>query len=129
MTHIRHAALAAAVLAGTCAASAQTTIITQQPQPRTETRTVVTTTQPLVLSPAQRQVIYRDITRERVGPAPGTVAYTVGSRVPSDVRLYTVPDSVAVEVPAVKQYRYMMVNGRVVLVDPATSEVVAELAD
>jgi hypothetical protein len=54
---------------------------------------------------------------------------TVGSRVPAEVHLYPVRDAVAVEVPAVKQYRYMMVNGRVVLVDPATSEEVAELTD
>jgi len=36
-----------------------------------------------------------------------------------------VPDAVAVEVPEIRQYRYMTVNGCVVLVDPATSEVVA----
>lgn len=38
-----------------------------------------------------------------------------------------VPREVAVEVPAVRSYKSMMVNDRVVLVDPATSEVVAEL--
>jgi hypothetical protein len=32
-------------------------------------------------------------------------------------------------VPAVRTYKYMVVNHRVVLVDPATSEVVADLAD
>jgi len=40
-----------------------------------------------------------------------------------------VPQSLAVEVPAVRSYKYMMVNGRVVLVDPATSQVVADLSD
>ena len=50
-------------------------------------------------------------------------------RVPPTARLYTVPQSVAVEVPAVRTYKYMVVNHRVVLVDPATSEVVAELVD
>ena len=38
-----------------------------------------------------------------------------------------VPETVAV--PAIKTYRYMMVNDRVVLIDPATSEVVDEFAD
>ena len=124
MTHIRHLPLALA-LAGMSAASAQTTVITREPA---ETQTIIT--QPtLVLTPTQRETVYRDIVRARVTPAPGTVTYTVGSRVPSDVRLYAIPDSVAVEVPAVRQYRYMMVNGRVVLVDPATSEVVADLTD
>jgi hypothetical protein len=36
---------------------------------------------------------------------------------------------VAVEVPALRTYRYMVVNNRVLLVDPATSTVVAELTE
>jgi hypothetical protein len=32
-------------------------------------------------------------------------------------------------VPAIRAYKYMLVNNRVVLIDPATSEVVAEVAD
>jgi hypothetical protein len=31
--------------------------------------------------------------------------------------------------PAIRQFKYMMVNDRVVLVDPVTSRIVAELAD
>jgi Protein of unknown function (DUF1236) len=125
MTHFRHATIALALLAGT-AASAQTTVITREP---VQTQTDVTTQPTLVLTPEQQQIVYRDIVRERVTPASGSMTYIVGTRVPSDVRLYSVPESVAVEVPAVKQYRYMMVNSRVVLIDPATSEVVAELTD
>lgn len=126
MTHFRHVAVAAALIAGTAATHAQTTIITREPA---ETRTIVTE-EPLVLTPVQRQRIYRTIVRERVAPAPPPrVEYRVGTRVPADVELYPVPDSVAVEVPAVRGYRYMTVNNRVVLVDPATSEVVADFAD
>jgi hypothetical protein len=32
--------------------------------------------------------------------------------------------SETVEIPAIKTYKYMMVNNRIVLIDPATSEVV-----
>jgi hypothetical protein len=49
--------------------------------------------------------------------------------VPRSARLYEVPQDVAVEVPAIRSYKYMMVNDRVVLVDPATSEIVADFAD
>ena len=125
MIAIRHAAIAAALLAGAGTASAQTTVITREP---VETRTVVTTAT-VQLTPVQRQTVYRTIVRERVNPAPPTVAYEVGTRVPQAVELYGVPRSLAVEVPEVRAYKYMMVNGRVVLVDPATSEVVAELND
>jgi Protein of unknown function (DUF1236) len=125
MTYFRYAAIAAALFAGLGAANAQTTVITREP---VETRTIVTT-RPLELTPVQRQTIYRTIVREPVEGAPPTVEYRVGTRVPHGARLYAVPRDVAVEVPAVRSYRYMRVNNRVVLVDPATSEVVAEFAD
>jgi hypothetical protein len=125
MTHFRHAAIAAALLAGASTTSAQTTVITREP---VESRTVVTT-EPIQLTPVQRQTIYRTIVRERVSPAQPTVEYRVGTRVPGSVQLYSVPQEIAVEVPAIRSYKYMVVNDRVVLIDPATSEVVAELAE
>lgn len=127
MTHFRHAAIVAgALLAGVTAATAQTTVITREP---VQSRTVVTT-EPLQLTPVQRQTVYRTIVRERVvAPSQPTVEYRVGTRVPQDTQLYAVPDTVAVEVPAIRSYKYMVVNNRVVLIDPATSEVVAELVD
>jgi len=125
MTYFRHAMIVAALTAGAGAASAQTTVITREP---VESRTVVTTG-PLQLTPVQRQTIYRTIVRERVARAPATVEYRVGARVPESVQLYSVPQAVAVEVPAIQAYKYMVVNDRVVLIDPATSEVVAEVMD
>lgn len=125
MTCFRHAAVVAAVLAGATTASAQTTIITREP---VESRTVVTT-EPLELTPVQRRTIYRTIVREHVVPAEPTVEYRVGARVPENVQLYSVPREVAVEVPAIRSYKYMVVNNRVVLVDPATSQVVEEVVD
>lgn len=126
MKQFKHAALALALLAGAGAANAQMTVITQDPA---ETRTIVTG-QPLALTPVQRQTIYRTIVQEPVVEAPPpTVEYRIGMRVPPSERLYTVPQSVVTEVPAVRTYKYMVVNHHLVLIDPATSEVVAELAD
>ena len=125
MTYFRHAAIVAAVVAGATTASAQTTIITRE---QVESRTVVTT-EPLELTPVQRRTIYRTIVRERVAPAEPTIEYRVGARLPDSVRLYSVPQEVAVEVPAIRSYKYMVVNNRVVLVDPATSQVVEEVVD
>jgi hypothetical protein len=130
MTHFRQASIFAAtavsLIACVTAVNAQTTVITREP---VQTETVVTTTQPLQLTPVQRQTIYRTIVQRPVTRAQPTVSYRVGMRVPETAQLYDVPDTVAVEVPAVRSYKYMMVNDRVVLVDPATSEVVGELAD
>ena len=125
MTYFRHAAIVAAVVAGATTASAQTTIITREP---VESRTVVTT-EPLELTPVQRRTIYRTIVRERMAPAEPTIEYRVGARVPDRVQLYSVPQEVAVEVPAIRSYKYMVVNNRVVLVDPVTSQVVDEVVD
>jgi len=125
MTYFRHGAIVAAVIASATTASAQTTIITREP---VESRTVVTT-EPLELTPVQRRTIYRTIVREHVVPTEPTVEYRVGVRVPDSVRLYSVPQDVAVEVPAIRSYKYMVVNNRVVLVDPATSQVVEEVVD
>jgi Protein of unknown function (DUF1236) len=125
MTYFHHAMIVVALMAGAAAASAQTTVITREP---VESRTVVTTG-PLQLTPVQRQTIYRTIVREQVARAPATVEYRVGARVPESVQLYSVPQAVAVEVPAIRAYKYMVVNDRVVLIDPATSEVVAEVVD
>ena len=125
MTHFRHAAIAAALIAGATTANAQTTVITREP---VQTQTIVTE-QPLQLTPVQRRTIYRTIVRERVVQAQPTIEYRVGMRVPPTAQVYTVPEAVAVVVPAIKTYKVMMVNNRVVLVDPATSEVVDEIVD
>jgi len=125
MTYFRHAAVVAAMVAGVTTADAQSTVITREP---VESRTVVTT-EPLELTPVQRRTIYRTIVREHVVAADPTVEYRVGVRVPDSVRLYSVPQEVAVEVPAIRSYKYMVVNNRVVLVDPATSQVVEEVVD
>ena len=124
-TGLAKTALASLVIVAAGAAKAQTTIVTQPVQ----TQTVVTTTQPLQLTPVQRQTIYRTVTKTRVQPAQSTVQYQVGMRVPQGVELYAVPPEVVTEVPAVQPYKYMVVNNRVWLVDPATSEVIAEVAN
>ncbi len=122
-----HMAAAAVLLVGSAvAASAQTTVITTQPG---TTGAVVTSQERLELSPVQRQTIYRTIVREQSAPAQATVEYRIGSRIPQDTTLYAVPQDVAVEVPAIKSYKYMVVNNRVFLVDPATGQVVAEVAN
>jgi hypothetical protein len=104
MTHFRHAAIVVALIAGASAASAQTTVITREP---VESRTMVTT-EPLQLTPVQRCTIYRTIVRERVTPARPTVEYRVGTRVPESVQRYVVPQEVAVEVPEIRAYKYMV---------------------
>lgn len=108
---------AAAILVATTAANAQTTIIERDNPP-------VVTRERIELTPAQRTTIYRTVTRERVRTAEPGFAVRLGARVPQAVELSEIPAAVIEEVPTVRRYRYMVVNNEVVLVDPATSEVV-----
>ncbi len=119
--------LALVLCSGTALAQ---TVITQQPAVSETIITREPVTGQLVLTPAQRTTVYRTIVRERpVTPAPAAVAVQVGQPVPAGAQLYAIPETVGVEVPAVKAYKYMYVNNRVVLVDPATSVVVGEIAE
>jgi len=126
MTYFRRVAMTTALVLGTAGvAFAQTTIITREPA---TTQTVVTS-QPLQLTPVQRQRIYTTVTRQAVAPATATVQYQIGMRVPESTQLYALPDDVLVEVPTVRNYRYVVVNKRVWLVDPGSSEIVAEVVN
>lgn len=127
MPHIRYAAAAFALVVGASPALSQT-IITEPAAPD-----VVVTGAPLDLTPAERTVIYRTVAasplvRERVVTEVDGPVF-VGSRLPRAVALAPLPPAAVIEVPAVRPYRYAYVDGRVLLVDPATSIVVEDLGD
>jgi hypothetical protein len=69
------------------------------------------------------------VVRERIAPAGSAYAYAVGSRVADADALAPMPQAVVSSVPAVRSYRYMVINNRLLLVDPATGLVVAEVTD
>jgi len=104
------------LLASTAISFAQSTTTT--------TTTTVERRAPLALSPQQRTVIYRTVTRERRVTPPADVQVRVGAPVPSTVVLSPIPETVYAEVPAVRPLRYFYINDQLVLVDPTTSEVV-----
>jgi hypothetical protein len=149
---------------------------------RRETRRIAA--RPLVLSPTQRNVVYRTVVQQQVVPAAPvapagyppypapayqprtvvvapsattgfgwtapaavdmdedyvetvpavapvprytTVRYAVGSVLPAGVVATPLPATAAVRVPAVQPYSYATVDGRILLVDPATNTVVADI--
>jgi len=122
-TIARIAAAALVLLAGASVATAQTTTTTviEQRGPAT----VIERRAPVALTPEQRTIIYQNVVRE---PLATEIQVTRGARLPSSVELRALPESVYVEVPAVKLYKYVYVQGQVVLVDPDTSEVVDVIA-
>jgi hypothetical protein len=121
MTHFRTGTLAVAlaVVGAVVPASAQTTTTT----------TIETVREPLRLSPQQRTVIYRTITRERHATPFADVTIRRGAMVPPAVVLSPLPERLYVEVPDLVPLKYFYVNNQLVLVDPRTSEVVEVIDD
>ncbi|HEU4359315.1 MAG TPA: hypothetical protein VFR54_12735 [Xanthobacteraceae bacterium] len=79
-------------------------------------------------------VVPAPVVRERVAPPdsayPGSAyAYAVGSRVADAGALAPMPQAVVATAPSLRSYRYMVINNRLLLVDPATGIVVAEVTD
>lgn len=63
-----------------------------------------------------------------VAPVPRyTARFAVGSVLPASVVVAPLPATATVRVPAVQPYSYATVDGRVLLVDPATNTVVADI--
>lgn len=105
------------VAAGATIAAAQTTVIER-------TTPSVIARDRIELSPAQRTSIYRSVTRERVRSASPGIDVRLGARVPQTVVLEEIPSAVIADLPTLRRYRTMVINNEVVLVDPATSEIV-----
>jgi hypothetical protein len=69
-----------------------------------------------------------DVYVEReVAPPLYPVRYTVGSQLPAGVMLAPLPAETALRVPSIRAYSYARVGGRILLVDPVTYTVVADI--
>jgi hypothetical protein len=107
------------------------------PAPAYPARTVVVepsaTTGYAVSTPAE--TVDDDIYATQAAPAPVYAApalvpapvYAVGTVLPASVAVTPLPARAAVAVPSVRPYSYATVDGRVLLVDPATDAVVADI--
>ena len=78
-------------------------------------------------SPQQERTVYTNIYGQRVvTETTPEFDVTVGAVLPGQVQLYEVPATV--EYAPARQYRYVTVGSRVVLVEPATRKVVRVIA-
>jgi len=78
----------------------------------------------LVLSPAQRNAIYDQVSKDKSKVAAKSFSPEIGADVPPMIELYTLPDDAVAGAPAAKIYKYTMVDNKVVLVDPTKMRVV-----
>jgi hypothetical protein len=80
----------------------------------------------LELTPAQRLAIYQSITQTgKNNAAPLGFRAAVGTHVPDSVQLKPLSDTLAQLVPAAQDLSIGMVEKEVILVDPATRQIVA----
>jgi hypothetical protein len=81
----------------------------------------------LEITPDQERAVYTNIYGQRVvTETTPEFDVSVGAVLPDDVRMYDVPATV--EYAPIRQYRYVTVGNRVVLVEPATRRVVRVIA-
>ena len=78
----------------------------------------------ITFAPEQRTHIREYVTRERVAPLTVKERIRVGTRLPADVELRSVPSDWG---PSVSKYRYVYSNDRVYFVEPSTREIVYEV--
>ena len=93
-------------------------------QAQTNTTTTTTTTTRTEITPDQEKTIYTTVTREQTAAQPQPPDWTpeIGAPVPQQIELYQMPATI--DVPTVRSDRYTVVNGRVVIVDPASRQVI-----
>ena len=116
MSHrLIHSAAALALMCG--AAFAQTPAADSAAAPRID------------LSNAQKQTIYQSISRtQKNNAAPTGFRPAIGAPMPEAVTLAPVPATIANLMPQTKGLEATMVEGEVMLVDPASKQVLAVIA-
>jgi hypothetical protein len=75
----------------------------------------------ITFAPEQRTRIKEYVVKERVAPVTVRERLAVGTRIPADVELRSVPADWG---PSVTKYRYVYSNDQVYLVEPSSREVV-----
>jgi hypothetical protein len=74
----------------------------------------------LDLSSAQQKSIWKDISRHAANQnAPSDFNAAVGTAIPDGVNTYPLPRQAARDVPAVKPYRYAMLQDKLLIVNPS----------
>ena len=80
----------------------------------------------LELSGAQRQTIYQSVSKTQKNHiAPTGFRVSVGGRLPDAIELAPMPGTLAELMPQAKRFEVAMIEKQVVLVDPATKQIVA----
>jgi hypothetical protein len=115
--YLRNGAIVLALLGSVGFAAAQ--------QPTSPQRPGMTSQQQVQLTPQQRQAVYQMVMKEKsAAPAPSGISLRIGAKVPATVQLSELPDNVAAQMPNLRQFKYIVAQNQIALVDPSTNEIV-----
>ena len=79
----------------------------------------------LSLATSQQKTAWNDLKGQASNQtAPSGFQATIGSVVPSNLKIAPVPSKTATEVPALKPYDFAMVSGKLLIVNPSDKKVV-----
>jgi hypothetical protein len=79
----------------------------------------------LSLTRRQERTAWRDISKEATSQtAPQKFAASVGTTIPADISLQSVPANVATRISALKPYDYALLHGKLLIVNPTDKKVV-----
>jgi hypothetical protein len=79
----------------------------------------------LSLTRRQERTAWRDISKEATSQvAPQKFAASVGTTVPADLSIQSVPTNVANRISALKPYDYALLHGKLLIVNPTDKKVV-----
>jgi hypothetical protein len=78
----------------------------------------------LALSATQQKEVWKDLSRHATNQtAPSGFNATVGTAIPSGISTYPLPRQAARDVPAVKPYRFAMLQNKVLIVNPSDKKI------
>jgi hypothetical protein len=94
-------------------------------QPTSPQRPGMTGQQQVQLTAQQRRQVYQMVMAEKsAAPAPSGISLRIGAKVPASVQLSDLPSSVASQMPNLKEFKYIVAQNQIALVDPDTNQIV-----
>jgi hypothetical protein len=118
--------LAGTMLVGGATAAAAGGMSTSENRADNASQTTVGSTQKggqLTLTEAQKKKLWNDLSNAGSQKPPASFMGQVGEVVPSDLSTKELPQQARQEVSVVQNYRYAMLEDRIVLVNPQTNRV------
>jgi Protein of unknown function (DUF1236) len=83
-------------------------------------------TDTVILSAAQRSVVWNDLSKQATNQNAAGFDATIGTFVPSTVKIEPIPNKLTANNPSLRPYDYAMVDHKLVIVDPS-NKVIADV--